>query len=151
MYRFLRSSGAVAFVLLLVANLPVPASAQLRTPLPSVGAYAVVDAGTNAEPQFQNKARTPGRPPPRDRWIAMDKAKHLGGSALLTLSAQYVLVVKSGWTRDDALPLSVGTAASIGLAKELYDRYAGPTRFFSTKDLVADALGIALGVLVIMV
>jgi hypothetical protein len=59
--------------------------------------------------------------------------------------------VKSGWTRGDALPLSVGTAASIGLAKEVYDRYAGPTRFFSTKDLVADALGIALGVLVIVV
>ena len=80
----------------------------------------------------------------------MDKAKHLGGSALLTLSTQYVLVVKGGWTRGDALPLSVGTAASIGLAKEFYDRYAGPTRFFSTKDLVADALGIALGVLVIV-
>jgi uncharacterized protein YfiM (DUF2279 family) len=80
----------------------------------------------------------------------MDKAKHLGGSALLTLSTQYVLVVKGDWTRGDALPLSVGTAASIGLAKEIYDRYAGPTGVFSTKDLVADALGIALGVLVIV-
>jgi uncharacterized protein YfiM (DUF2279 family) len=85
-----------------------------------------------------------------DPWLGMDKAKHVGGSLLLTLSTQYVLVVKAGWTEGDALPVSAATAAGIGVAKEVYDRYAGPTAFFSTRDLVADAVGIAFGVVVIL-
>jgi len=134
--------------LLLLVDLP--SAAQLRSPIPSIGAYAVVSTDGYTKSRAAGRSAIQGKPP-RDRWVALDKAKHLGGSALLTLSTQYVLVVKAGWTRGDALPLSVGTAASIGLAKELYDRYAGPTRFFSKKDLVADVFGIAVGVLVIMV
>lgn len=80
----------------------------------------------------------------------MDKAKHVSGSLLLTLSTQYILVVKAGWTEPDALPVSVTSAAVIGISKELSDRYASPTGFFSAKDLVADTLGIALGVIVIL-
>lgn len=96
--------------------------------------------------------RVPPKPTPdRDRWLAMDKAKHVGGSMLLTLSAQYVLVVKGDRSRNDALPVSAASAFSVGLAKEVYDRYAGPTQVFSAKDLVADALGIVVGVLVIVV
>lgn len=87
---------------------------------------------------------------PRDRWIAMDKAKHLGGSALWTLSAQYVFVVKRDWDRGDALPVSVASAGAAGLAKELYDWRVGAARHFSTRDLVADAAGIALAVGVIL-
>ena len=95
-------------------------------------------------------AEPPARPLPQDRWIAMDKAKHVGGSMLWTLSTQYVLVVKADWRSRDALPVSAISTATIGLAKEVYDRYAGPTRHFSSRDLVADALGIGLGVLVIL-
>lgn len=87
---------------------------------------------------------------PRDRWIAMDKAKHFGGSALWTLSAQYVLVVKGGWDRGDALPVSVASAGAAGIAKELYDRHVGAARHFSTRDLVADAAGIALAVGIVL-
>jgi len=74
----------------------------------------------------------------------MDKAKHVGGSFLWTLSTQYVLTDKAGWSDGDALPASVASGVAIGLAKEVYDRTAGPTRYFSKKDLVADALGILL-------
>jgi len=95
-------------------------------------------------------ASAPDKPQARDRWLAMDKAKHLGGSFLWTLSTQYALVVKAGWSRRDALPLSVASAGAAGLAKELYDRYAGPTRQFSLKDLGADAAGIALAVGVVV-
>ncbi len=95
-------------------------------------------------------AEPPARPLPQDRWIAMDKAKHVGGSMLWTLSTQYVLVVKADWRSRDALPVSAISTATVGLAKEVYDRYAGPTRHFSSRDLVADALGIGLGVLVIL-
>lgn len=147
MTRLFFRSCLLVSLLLLVDR---PSAAQLRSPVPSVGAYAVVSTNGYAESCAAGRSDRQGKPP-RDRWIALDKAKHLGGSALLTLSTQYVLVVKGEWTRGDALPLSVGTAASIGLAKELYDRYAGPTRVFSRKDLVADVFGIAVGVLVIVV
>jgi uncharacterized protein YfiM (DUF2279 family) len=87
---------------------------------------------------------------PPDRWLAMDKAKHLGGSALWTWSTQYLLVVKAGWTERDALPASVASAAVVGLAKEAYDWRLGPTGHFSRRDLVADAAGIGLAVGVIL-
>lgn len=85
-----------------------------------------------------------------DRWWARDKARHVVFSGLWTLSTQYVLVSKADWSEGDALPLSVASAASVGLAKELYDAQSdGGT--MSAKDLVADAVGIcfAAGVIVL--
>jgi uncharacterized protein YfiM (DUF2279 family) len=144
---------SVAATLLVLTILTAPAQAQLRSaaPGPSVAAVpAPVLASPARTPLAQDP--TPVRAPAaaQDRWIAMDKAKHLGGSTLLTLSAQYVLVTKANWSDRDALPVSAGAAATIGLGKEIYDRYAGPTRYFSKKDLVADAIGILLGAGVIL-
>ncbi len=84
-----------------------------------------------------------------DRWLARDKLHHLTFSFLWTLSAQYVLVDKADWSNRAALPVAAGSSAAVGLSKELYDWRAGPTQQFSTRDLVADALGIALAVGVI--
>ena len=86
----------------------------------------------------------------RDRWWARDKAKHLVGSALWTLSTQYVLVAKADWNEGDALPASIASGAAVGLAKEVYDRHTPPAYRFSTKDLAADAAGIALAMGVIL-
>ncbi len=87
--------------------------------------------------------------PSRDRWLARDKAKHVVFSGLWTLSTQYVLVTKTGWSEPDALPLSIASGATVGLAKELYDA-SRPTGTVSGKDLVADAVGIGLAVGVIV-
>ena len=88
-------------------------------------------------------------PPPEDRWLGRDKALHVAFSALWTLSTQYVLTEKAAWTRGRALPISIGSAAALGLGKELYDaRRAGKRG--SAKDLVADAVGIGLAVTVIV-
>lgn len=59
-----------------------------------------------------------------------------------------MLVQKAGWSDDDALPVSVASSATVGLAKELYDasRIGGQA---SGKDLVANAVGIGLAVGVI--
>jgi hypothetical protein len=76
--------------------------------------------------------------------------KHVVVSATWTLSTQYVLVAKSGWDEGDALPVSLASGAAVGLAKELYDWRLGPTGHFSRKDLVADALGLALATAVIL-
>ncbi len=93
-------------------------------------------------------APTPDRAPARGRWFGRDKVQHVLFSGLWTLSTQYVLVNKADWTEDDALPASVASGAAIGILKELYDasRLTGTA---SGKDLVADAVGIGLAVMVI--
>lgn len=142
-----------AAMLLVLTVLTAPARAQLRTAAPGPSVAAVpTPALANPARAPLTQGRMPVRPraPAQDRWIALDKAKHLGGSTLLTLSAQYVLVAKANWSEGEALPLSAGAAATVGLTKEVYDRYAGPTRYFSRKDLVADAIGILLGAGIIL-
>lgn len=84
-----------------------------------------------------------------DRWVARDKAQHLVFSGLWTLSSQYVLVNKADLTEAEALPYSVASSASVGLAKELYDA-SRPTGQVSGKDLVANTVGIGLAVGVIL-
>ena len=85
-----------------------------------------------------------------DRWWAMDKAKHTGASVLLVLGGQYVFEHKASLERDPALALSLASGAAVGVAKEWYDRWLGPTRYFSANDLVADALGLLLGAGVVL-
>jgi uncharacterized protein YfiM (DUF2279 family) len=86
----------------------------------------------------------PSSPSTRDdRWWARDKAVHLAGSALWTLSTQYVLVSKTKWTEGDALPVSVASGVAVGATKELYDA-THPSGTASVRDLVADAVGIGL-------
>lgn len=86
--------------------------------------------------------------PSEDSWLARDKARHVVLSGLWTLSTQYVLVNKATWSEPDALPASVASGAAVGLAKELYDA-SRPGGRVSSKDLVADAVGIGLAVGVI--
>jgi uncharacterized protein YfiM (DUF2279 family) len=83
--------------------------------------------------------------PSEDRWLARDKARHVVFSGLWTLSTQYVLVNKADWSEGDALPLSVASSATVGLAKELYDA-SRPEGTVSGKDLVADGVGISVAV-----
>lgn len=85
------------------------------------------------------------RRPSEDEWIARDKARHVVFSGLWTLSTQYVLVNKADWSEGDALPLSVTSSATVGLAKELYDA-SRPEGTVSGKDLVADGVGISVAV-----
>lgn len=84
-------------------------------------------------------------PTPRDRWLAQDKVQHVVFSGLWTLSTQYVLVNKADWSEPDALPASIVSSATVGLAKELYDA-SQPAGQASGKDLVADVVGIGVAV-----
>ena len=83
---------------------------------------------------------------PADPWLAFDKVQHFTFSFLWTLGSQYTFVNKGGLSEQGALPLSVGSSAAIGLAKELYDWRVKPSHYFGRRDLVADGLGIALAV-----
>ncbi len=86
--------------------------------------------------------QTDNRPSPHDPWLAFDKVQHFSFSLLITVGSQYALVNKLNMREHPALPISMLTSASVGLAKELYDLHYGPHRYFSQRDLVANAAGI---------
>jgi putative lipoprotein len=71
----------------------------------------------------------------QDKWNGPDKAMHLGVS--------FVLGFAAGNQWPDNKPLAFGVAMIPGVLKEVSDR---GTTGFSGKDLVADAVGAALGV-----
>lgn len=128
----------------------LPGSGAARGGTSSGGQGARVDSLSAADVAFHFRygaLPTPPAPaaPPRDRWLARDKARHVVFSGLWTLSTQYVLVNKADWSDTDALPVSVASSATVGLAKELYDA-SQSAETASGKDLVADAVGIGLAV-----
>lgn len=111
---------------------------------------APADSLTASGVAFVLRYGTSVRPKSRaDRWLGRDKAKHVAFSALWTLSTQYVLVNKVGWRTGRALPASVGSAAAVGVAKEVYDARQRD-RTASAKDLAADAVGIGLAATIIL-
>lgn len=79
-----------------------------------------------------------------DKWFARDKAEHLAVSAFLSGVSCSVFRDFYYNKEKSAVGLSVILTFSAGLGKELCDVRA-PGGKFSYKDLVADALGIALG------
>lgn len=113
-----------------------PPSAASSPPVTAAEVAVVLRYGLPA----RDTTATPNQPDP---WIARDKARHVVFSGLWTLSTQYVLTQKAGWGSDAALPASIGTAAMVGGAKEVYDA-ARPQGTASGKDLVANAVGIGL-------
>ncbi|MDD5223542.1 MAG: hypothetical protein PHE84_06105 [bacterium] len=81
-----------------------------------------------------------------DRWIALDKLAHLLVSFSLVGIGYAVSSERGlGFSRNQARILSAGGTALIGIAKEIHDYRKGSD--FCGKDLTADGLGIALGVL----
>lgn len=111
--------------------------------------FPVVPAGPRAAGETAPRGAPLDRQP-EDPWLGVDKAKHVAFSFLWTLGTQYVAVNKGRFSEAQALPISAGTSAAVGLSKEYYDLRMGPTQFFSYKDLVADGVGILLAVGVIL-
>jgi hypothetical protein len=138
----LRSAGLVLIGVLLLAPVArADASAAPHTDSLTAAAVAFeLRYGTGESP-------SPPAPAPR-RGIGADKVKHVFATGLWTLSTQYVLVNKAGWTEADALPASIASGATVGILKELYDA-SSHTGEASVGDLVADAVGIGLAVGVI--
>ena len=86
----------------------------------------------------------------RDDWLGRDKVLHAGFSFLFALSSQYVLTSKLDMSEDGALPISAGVTLSLGLADQALEAALATDPLFSTRDLVADAVGVALAVGVIL-
>lgn len=111
---------------------------------PRDGEFAVSSLPSGTSLPLRSFDRASDEDRPDDPWLAFDKAQHLAFSFLWTLGGQYALVNKAEWREGDALPVSAGVSAAVGLAKEYYDWRAGPRRYFSRRDLAADAAGIIL-------
>lgn len=144
--RPLRRALPVGLLLLGAYLMGGPRGVAAQDPHPSLVEPASGDSLTAATVAFSLRypSMAPSGATP-DPWLGRDKAKHVVGSALWTLSTQYILVNKVGWTESDGLPASIASGAAIGITKELYDA-SRTGRVASARDLVADALGIGLAV-----
>ncbi|MEW6686163.1 MAG: hypothetical protein AB1393_08160 [Candidatus Edwardsbacteria bacterium] len=83
----------------------------------------------------------------KDTWFGQDKFKHLIVSLSLIGFSYHLLHRESDFSQKETRFLSISGTALAGLLKELYDWKRRPTGF-SKKDLVADAVGIAAGVMI---
>jgi uncharacterized protein YfiM (DUF2279 family) len=79
-----------------------------------------------------------------DRWVAWDKAEHFGVSAYLSVISYKIYHDFYHNRKESSLYFSGGLTLGLGLGKEFYDK-GRPQGKFSYKDLVADVLGIGLG------
>ena len=85
-------------------------------------------------------------PHPEDRWFGIDKAKHVAVSAALQ-SATHAVWRANGYDYRSASWNAAAVTMSIGVGKELWDRHRG--RYFSWKDLGADAVGAGTGAVLV--
>ena len=79
-----------------------------------------------------------------DKWVAWDKVEHLGVSAFLSGVSYCVFRDFYYNNQESSIYFSASLTFSAGLGKEFYDKKT-PQGRFSYKDLVADILGIGLG------
>ena len=79
-----------------------------------------------------------------DKWVAWDKVEHIGVSAFLSGVSCSVFRDFYHNHQESSIYFSATLTFSAGLGKEFYDRKT-PRGSFSYKDLVADILGIGLG------
>ncbi|MFQ6002704.1 MAG: hypothetical protein ACE5KJ_03070 [Candidatus Zixiibacteriota bacterium] len=79
-----------------------------------------------------------------DRWWARDKVEHFGVSAYLSFVSYKIYHDFYHNHKESSLYFSGGLTFSLGLGKEVYDEKRTNGKF-SYKDLVADILGIGVG------
>ena len=150
----MQSVVALLSILILVGPLPLLSQGSMSVPethrfsIPPAAFYSpdlpTLQRASYRSPTLRAVPPTPF-PSTNDPWLGRDKMQHLAFSFLLTVGSQYVLVNKGDYTEARALPLSVTSTAAVGVVKELYDRQK-PRGIFSTRDLVADGVGILLAV-----
>jgi putative lipoprotein len=80
----------------------------------------------------------------KDSWVGADKFAHMTGSLIFVMIGGIMHSDFLGNGRQNDIRFGAGFSLSLGLAKEFWDE-ARPGTFFSWKDIVADALGICLG------
>jgi uncharacterized protein YfiM (DUF2279 family) len=85
--------------------------------------------------------------PPNDKFIAKDKALHFICSAAIVGLSFHSTYNQLGYDKDDSRIFSISLTGLIGIGKEIMDSKKKPSSS-SWRDLLADAVGIAAGVLI---
>jgi putative lipoprotein len=83
-----------------------------------------------------------------DRFLAADKAKHFTASLISTVFLYKIFEKGLSIDQQEGKIYSFSLTISLGLSKEIYDK-SRPGNYFSWKDLLADAAGIAAGLILI--
>ena len=83
-----------------------------------------------------------------DSWLSRDKTHHLLTSAFLSGAGYYFLREEKKYSNNIAQQGGICFSLSLGITKEIRDGLK-PNNAFSVKDLVADILGTAVGILLI--
>jgi uncharacterized protein YfiM (DUF2279 family) len=104
-----------------------------------IGIAAPAGAG---EPGAPPRLRAP--PPASDPWWGRDKALHLGAGALLGAGG-YAIAARHDRPPEAALLTGVALAMTVGIGKEVADRYTAGQP--SSRDLAWDAMGAVTGAL----
>ena len=86
--------------------------------------------------------------PRRDSLISEDKVDHFLVSAYISALTYYLLKEEASASHETAVIVGASFSFSIGLGKELYDKKSGRGTA-SWKDVVADVVGIAVGLLIL--
>ena len=73
-----------------------------------------------------------------------DKKAHIAIS-IMTGAIGNLVSIKLGASKQEAFWYGLGTALTIGLAKEVYDMHKTNPTGFSTADMVADGIGGVIG------
>lgn len=82
-----------------------------------------------------------------DPWLSVDKFHHFTASAVLTGLGYYAASREAGCQESAAIQAAAGFSLSLGIGKECYDKKKKGR--LSYKDMIADILGIAVGVIII--
>ena len=106
-----------------------------------------VMAETSAQPRplTSHAGKSAGYSRVKDLWTARDKRLHLVTSAAMVGVGYHLLHDRWLFEARDSRNLAISVTAVAGVIKELYDKRGTPPTC-SRKDLVADAVGILVGV-----
>ena len=86
----------------------------------------------------------------QDPLLAPDKGHHFMASAFITGVSFYAARQEFNQSEAAANATAIGVSFSVGLAKELYDKFSGRGNP-SFMDIVADVAGIAVGIVLLNV
>ncbi len=85
-----------------------------------------------------------------DSWLGVDKAAHIAGSCMITVAMSEGLNYLAGYSDNTSKQFGVSVAFSMGLGKEIHDSLQS-NNSFSYKDIIADIVGILVGIMLVSV
>ncbi|MBN2425962.1 MAG: DUF2279 domain-containing protein [Calditrichaceae bacterium] len=96
----------------------------------------------NTDPVIENSSAN------KDTWTGLDKGYHLVGSMIFMIGTAKGFQQYTSCDHQQSVIYGSGITLSLGMGKEIYDSKQKDNHF-SYKDLVADIIGLAIGILIL--